>query len=132
MTALVLRGVHGLRTRARDLLSVWTLIIAIPLAVALFDTANVTHILRTAAEAFSGTLPYIAGAVVLIALLKATGATALVSRAFEGRETRMIVLAALLGGLAPFVRGYPVHRGPACGRCPALGRHGVLARLASH
>ena len=102
MTAVVLCGVHGLRTRARDLLSVWTLIIAIPLAVALFDTANVTHILRTAAEAFSGTLPYIAGAVVLISLLKATGATALVSRAFEGRETRMIVLAALLGGLAPF------------------------------
>ena len=100
MTALVLRGVHGLR--ARDVLSVWTLIIAIPLAVALFDTANVTHILRIAAEAFAGTLPYIAGAVVLIALLKATGATALVSRAFEGRETRMIVLAALLGGLAPF------------------------------
>ena len=102
MTALVLRGVHGLRMRARDLLSVWTLIIAIPLAVALLDTANVTHILRTAAEAFAGTLPYIAGAVVLIALLKATGATTLVSRAFEGRETRMIVLAALLGGLAPF------------------------------
>ena len=102
MTALVLRGVHGLRMRARDLLSVWTLILAIPLAVALLDTANVTHILRTAAEAFAGTLPYIAGAVVLIALLKATGATALVSRAFEGRETRMIVLAALLGGLAPF------------------------------
>ena len=102
MTALVLRGVHGLRMRARDLLSVWTLIIAIPLAVALLDAANVTHILRTAAEAFAGTLPYIAGAVVLIALLKATGATALVARAFEGRETRMIVLAALLGGLAPF------------------------------
>ena len=102
MTALVLRGVHGLRMRARDLLSVWALILAIPLAVALLDTPNVTDILRIAAEAFSGTLPYIAGAVVLIATLKATGATTLVSRAFEGRETRMIVLAALLGGLAPF------------------------------
>ncbi len=102
MTALVLRGVDGLRARARDVLSVWTLVLAIPLAVALLDAPNVTHILRTAAEAFAGTLPYIAGAVVLIALLKATGATTLVSRAFEGRETRMIVLAALLGGLAPF------------------------------
>ena len=38
----------------------------------------------------------------LIAGLKATSATTLVARAFEGRETRMIVLAALLGGLAPF------------------------------
>ena len=102
MTALVLRGVDGLRERARSVLSVWSLIVAIPLAVALLDTANVTDILRIAADAFAGTLPYIAGAVLLIAWLKAAGATALVSRAFEGRETRMIVLAAVLGGLAPF------------------------------
>ena len=84
------------------MLSVWSLILAIPVAVALLDTSNLTDILRIAAEAFAGTLPYIAAAVVLIASLKASGATALVSRAFEGRETRMIVLAALLGGLAPF------------------------------
>ena len=102
MTALVLRGVHGLRGKIHGVRSVWVLILAIPFAVALLDTPNVTDILRIAAEAFAGTLPYIAGAVLLIALLKATGATALVSRAFEGRETRMIVLAALLGGLAPF------------------------------
>ena len=102
MTALVLRSVHGLRSGARGVRSVWTFIFVIPLAVALLDTPNVTDILRIAAEAFAGTLPYIAGAVVLIAYLKATGATALVSRAFEGRETRMILLAALLGGLAPF------------------------------
>ena len=102
MTALVLRGVHGLRAKIHGVRSVWTLILAIPLAVALLDPSNLTHILRTAAEAFAGTLPYIAGAVLLIASLKATGATALVTRAFEGREMRMIVLAALLGGLAPF------------------------------
>ena len=102
MTALVLRGVHGLRTRARGALSVWGFIVAIPLLVALLDTPNLADILLIAARAFAGTLPYIAGAVLLIAYLKASGATALVSRAFEGRETRMIVLAALLGGLAPF------------------------------
>ncbi len=102
MTALVLRSVHGLRTNVRGALSVWTLILVIPLAVALLDTANVADILLIATEAFAGTLPYIAAAVLLIAALKATGATALVSRAFEGRETRMIVLAALLGALAPF------------------------------
>ncbi|MCY4480513.1 MAG: hypothetical protein OXB97_11520, partial [Rhodospirillales bacterium] len=85
MTALVLRSVHGLRTSARGVRSVWAFILLIPLAVALLDTPNVTDILRTAAEAFAGTLPYIAGAVVLIASLKATGATALVSRAFAGR-----------------------------------------------
>ena len=102
MTALVLRGVHGLRAKIDGVRSVWVLILAIPLGVALLDPSNLTDILRTAGEAFAGTLPYIVGAVVLIASLKATGATALVSRAFEGRETRMIVLAALLGGLAPF------------------------------
>ena len=102
MTALALRSVNGLRTGARGVRSIWALILVIPLAVALLDASNVTDVLRIAAEAFAGTLPYIAGAVVLIASLKASGATALVSRAFEGRETRMIVLAALLGGLAPF------------------------------
>ena len=102
MTALVLRSVHGLRTNARSVLSVWTLILVIPLALALLDRASVADILLIAAEAFAGTLPYIAAAVALIAALKATGATALVPRAFEGRETRMIVLAALIGGLAPF------------------------------
>lgn len=102
MTALALRGIHGLRVRARGALSVWGLIVAIPLAVALLDASNVADILLVAAEAFAGTLPYIAGAVLLIAWLKAAGATALVSRTFEGRETRMIVLAAVLGGLAPF------------------------------
>lgn len=102
MTALVLRSVHVLHTGARGSLSAWTLILLIPVAVALLDAANVVDILLIAAEAFAGTLPYIAAAVVLIAALKATGATALVPRAFEGRETRMIVLAALIGGLAPF------------------------------
>ena len=102
MTALVLRSVHGLRTGARGVLSVWALILLIPPALALLDSANVADILLIAAEAFAGTLPYIAAAVVLVAWLKASGATALVARTFEGRETRMIVLAALLGGLAPF------------------------------
>ena len=102
MTELVLRGVHGLRASAGTLLSVWGLIVAIPLAVVLLDPQSLKIILRIALEAFGGTLPYIAVAVLLIAGLKATGAEALVARAFEGRETRMIVLAALFGGLAPF------------------------------
>ena len=73
-----------------------------PLAVATLDTANLPEFLRIASVAFAGTLPFIAAAVLLIAYLKATGTTALVARAFEGRETRMIFLAALVGGLAPF------------------------------
>ena len=80
----------------------WGFILAIPLAVAALDLPGLADILSTALGGFAGTLPYVVAAVALIAGLKATGATALVARAFEGRETRMIVLAALLGGLALF------------------------------
>ena len=80
----------------------WTLVVLIPLAVALLDPARSDEVLAIAAGALIGTLPYIAFAVLLLAWLKAAGAEAAVARAFEGRETRMIVLAALFGGLAPF------------------------------
>lgn len=38
----------------------------------------------------------------LIAYLQATGAESVIARVFVGRETQMIFLAALLGGIAPF------------------------------
>lgn len=75
---------------------------AIPLLVALFDDANFWPVTGFALEAFVGTLPFIAFAVLLIAYLKAAGAEAMIAAAFKGRETRMILLAALFGGLAPF------------------------------
>ena len=53
-------------------------------------------------EALTGTLPYIVGAVALIAALKATGAEAIIARAFQGNQIQMIFAAALFGGLAPF------------------------------
>ena len=102
MTELVLNGFNGLRTGVRGVASVWGLMLAIPLAVAALDATRLRDVLQIASAAFVGTLPYIAAAVLLIASLKASGATALVARTFEGRETRMILLAALLGGLAPF------------------------------
>ena len=102
MTGLVLRSVAGLRGGIGGVGPVWGLVLAIPLAVAALDPASLAAILRAALAGFAGTLPWIAAAVALVAGLKASGATALVARAFEGRETRMIVLAALLGGLAPF------------------------------
>ena len=46
--------------------------------------------------------PYIVFAILLIAVLKASGAETVVASAFKGRENRMIVFASLLGGLAPF------------------------------
>jgi len=78
------------------------LLVAIPLAVALFDRAQAGASVAFAAEALLHTAPFIAFAVLAVATLKASGAETLVARAFEGREARMIVVAAFAGGLAPF------------------------------
>lgn len=79
-----------------------TITIAVPIAVALFDPANFIPVVSFGVDAFLGTLPFILFAVIMIAWLKASGAEAVIASAFKGRESRMIVLAALLGGLAPF------------------------------
>ncbi|MEM9625941.1 MAG: permease [Pseudomonadota bacterium] len=102
MTELVLRLPAIWRQGLGGLRSVYGLILLIPLAVLLLDPARLEAILTTAAEALAGTLPYLIFAVLLFAWLRATGAEAIVARAFQGRETRMILLAALFGGLAPF------------------------------
>jgi len=87
----------------RDMLfSTWTIVLCGPLLVLLFDQAQFLAFVTFAIKAFGGTLPYIAFAVALIAWLKAAGAEAYVGKAFEGRETQAIMLAALFGGLAPF------------------------------
>lgn len=89
------RGVEGLR-------SVWGLIGVILLSILILDPVNLQGIVVTAITALLGTAPYILVAVLLIAWLKASGAEVMIARVFEGRETRMIFLAALFGGLAPF------------------------------
>jgi uncharacterized membrane protein YraQ (UPF0718 family) len=102
MTALALDAFRALRGAWSRLASVWLLVILLPLAIGLLDAPSLPGLLGIALEAFFSTLPFILFAVALIAYLKATGAEAVVATAFEGRETRMIVLAALFGGLAPF------------------------------
>ncbi len=93
---------QDLRGGLARLASPWTAVALTPLAVAFLDPGRTGEIVAFAARAFVSTLPYLAVAVLLIAWLKATGAQAIVGRAFQGRETQAIVLAALLGGLAPF------------------------------
>ena len=102
MTEIVLRSYNGIRNKVDKAASIWTLIVLIPLVVAVLDGERLGAILKIAVTALGGTLPYIVVAVLLIAYLKATGAEVIVARAFEGKETRMILLAALFGGLAPF------------------------------
>ncbi len=80
----------------------WALIVAILAVVAVLDPGNWTTVVTFAGKALAHTGQYILFAVLLLAYLKATGAEVMVARAFVGRETRMIFLAALFGGLAPF------------------------------
>jgi len=102
MTELVLRGIGTLADARKWLYTPWTLVLLIPLLVLVMDPEQVGEIISFAFKALYGTAPIIAIAVFLIALLKATGAENLVARAFVGRQARMIVLAAVVGGLAPF------------------------------
>ncbi|HBS51313.1 MAG TPA: permease [Rhodobacteraceae bacterium] len=93
----------GARRIAADWLRTpWALIALILLLVAALDPGNFGNTITFALQALANTAPYILFAVLMLAYLKATGAEVMVARAFEGRETRMIFLAALFGGLAPF------------------------------
>ena len=80
----------------------WLAIVLIPVIVAVFDAEQVWPTLTFAGNAIAHTGVFIAFAVLAVAYMKATGAEALLAKAFEGREVRMILLAALLGGLSPF------------------------------
>lgn len=80
----------------------WLVAIAILAGVAALDRPQFLPSLEFAVRALLGTLPFILFAVLAVAYMKATGAETLLAKAFEGREVRMIVLAALLGGMSPF------------------------------
>ncbi|MEO1194075.1 MAG: permease [Pseudomonadota bacterium] len=92
----------SLSQRLASLRSPWTFVVLLPLLVALLDPLQAQPVVFFAAEALLGTLPFITFAVLMIAYLKAAGAEASIARAFQGHETRMILLAAVFGGLAPF------------------------------
>ncbi|MEL7090281.1 MAG: permease [Pseudomonadota bacterium] len=81
---------------------VWLAIAAILALVAVLDLARLDDVITFATRALGGTLPFIGFAVLAIAYLKATGAENLLAKAFEGNPARMIIMAALLGGLSPF------------------------------
>ncbi len=80
----------------------WTLFFAVLAAIAVLAPTEVIPSLRSMLGNLSQTGVFIAFAVFLIAYLRASGAEAVVGKAFQGRESRMIVLAAVVGGLAPF------------------------------
>jgi uncharacterized membrane protein YraQ (UPF0718 family) len=82
--------------------SPWGIIAIILALIAVLDSGQMRAILEIAIHALGGTAPYILFAVATIAYLSASGAEAIIANVFKGREYRMIILAALVGGLAPF------------------------------
>lgn len=70
--------------------------------LAVLDRPAVIPTLREMLDHFLGTLPFILFAVFAIGFMKATGSERLLDGAFQGRETRMILVGALAGGLSPF------------------------------
>ncbi|MEO0327708.1 MAG: permease [Pseudomonadota bacterium] len=102
MTDLSLKTTSVSGTIGKRLRSPWTITICVPILVAVLDNPNFIPFIDFAVRALIGTLPYIIFAVLLIAWLKASGAESMIANAFKGREVRMIFLAALFGGLAPF------------------------------
>ena len=93
----------------RPILSVWNRVDKVALTgalilliVAIFDTPAVVPTIEETLDHFWGTLPYILFAVAAIAWMKASGSERLLDGAFKGREMRMIVIGALVGGLSPF------------------------------
>lgn len=99
MTELVLQRVELVWKRIDP---VWLLVLILPLLVGIAHPEGLSNFLSVAISALGHTLPYITIAVVLIGYLSAAGAEGVLAQAFTGRETRMIVFAALLGGIAPF------------------------------
>lgn len=81
---------------------VWGFIALILLALALIDWPQLSPTIGFALAALGSTAPYLILAVGAIGILKATGAETILTQAFQGQETRMIIAASLIGGLAPF------------------------------
>ena len=78
MTELVLRQAGSLWRQLQGLDRVWVLVCLIPLVLVLADPDRAGAVLTTAANAFAGTVPYMAIAIAMIAYLRASGAEGVV------------------------------------------------------
>jgi uncharacterized membrane protein YraQ (UPF0718 family) len=81
---------------------VYVFVFMIFMAVALFDKEQLIPLSTLTLTNLGHTSIYMAIAVLFLAGIKATGAETIVAGIFKGHEHRMIFLAALIGGLAPF------------------------------
>ncbi|MEO1140200.1 MAG: permease [Pseudomonadota bacterium] len=92
----------SIRRTWRNIDKAWLAIVVIFALVALLDLPQLVPTVTFTFNALLHTAPFIVFAVLAVAYMKATGAETLLAKAFEGKQVRMIFLAALLGGLSPF------------------------------
>jgi uncharacterized membrane protein YraQ (UPF0718 family) len=81
---------------------VYFLVLTVFTTIAVVDRAQFFPLVALTLSSLAHTSIYILFALLLLAGIKATGAEVMVAGIFKGRENRMIILAALIGGLAPF------------------------------
>ena len=81
---------------------VWLAIAAIVLLTALADRQQAAQSIVFTLTSLVSVAPFLLASVAFTAGAQASGADALIARAFSGRVLTMIVLAALIGGLSPF------------------------------
>jgi len=93
-------NILGIRLRAID--RVWLTVVALLLALLVADPGLATGAMQFVATAFTSIGGYLAAAVLLAAAAQASGADGLIARAFSGRESVGVAIAAGVGALSPF------------------------------
>ena len=89
-------------TILRHLDKAWMVFILILIGHAILASEFLLDTIRSTLGNLAHTGIFIAIATFLIAYLRATGAEAIVGKAFQGNQVKMVILASLVGGLAPF------------------------------
>lgn len=89
-------------TRIKSIGHGWLLLALVLAAQAIVDIDALPDRIGAVGDSFGSTLPFLLLAVAFAAYSKATGADALIARAFTGREVQMVLVAALFGALSPF------------------------------
>lgn len=86
----------------RRLDKAWLIVAVLPLVLLVLDPAKFLPAAEIVVRNMGNTGVFILIAITIVAYVKASGADNLIARAFEGNQVRMVVMAALLGGLSPF------------------------------
>lgn len=92
----------SLSTRLSRIDRVWLATLLILIGVAGITPQDFAGVISDALSALAHTGVFILIAVMAVATMRATGSETLLAKAFSGSQPRMILMAALVGGLAPF------------------------------